>query len=161
MSLSPIQANPVPIPLRRCRCRVSHWIATLLLAWLTFQPIRLDAMMSERISGKSFKGPGGSYGYQRRDVFWSDIGDMRSHHLMLGPVEVVHYAKKTDPVQYASPARLSLRIGTRAWLTTLDSTKQTGFWIGLTLVTAAFLGLWRKRRIDRGKDLEAPKPIPR
>ena len=106
-------------------------------------------MMQESSTGKVFEIWGGKFGYESREVFWTDVGEFRSQHVHLGPIELVHHDAKTSPARYQSPASLGLRVGTWSTATTLESGKQAGVWIGLVIAFAIAAGIWRKRTVDR------------
>lgn len=117
--------------------------------WFAAQPPNALAMMQESSTGKVVEVWGGKFGYQTRTVFWSDLGDFRSQHLHLGPIELVHTDPKTFPTKYASPEQLGLRVGTWSTVLTLESRKQSVLWVGLILSLAIATAFWRKRAADR------------
>lgn len=132
-----------------------RWVGLFVALWIAAHPPKVLAMMQETSTGKVVEVWGGKFGYQSRTVFWSELGDFRSQHVHLGPIELIHTDPKTTPAQYASPERLGLRVGTWSTVLTLDSSRRTGIWVGLILALAIAAGIWRKRITDRQKN-EAP-----
>lgn len=124
-------------------------MAVFVAVWIITPLPKAHAMMQESSSGKVVQIWGGKFGYESRAVFWTDLGDFRSQHLYLGPVELSHTDAKTSPARYVAPESIGLRAGTWSTVVTLDSRRRNGFWIGLILVLTVSVALWRKRIADR------------